>query len=176
MCADFLILNVWTVLFCLIFFFIWKCRTWYLNYWYHFHCLWFSIGYGYDTIYFFSLLSYDLSYSMSQAIFCSFVDFFSCPHDIFIFLAFSKVHVQKCTFRWNTCLFFFCLILFFATIVLEWKSNANGILTLNVKGLIWTLLFVLQNKYILFLDIKGTVSKSSLNMIYFRSKNDYNDN
>lgn len=151
MCADFLILNVWTVLFCLIFFFICKCRTWYLNYWYHFHCLWFSIGYGYDTIYFF------LCYTMIWVI--------ECPRQFFVHLliffwsswhlffpCFSKVHVHKCTFRWNTCLFFFGLILFFATIVLEWKSNANGILTLNAKGLIWTLLFVLQYKYIYFWD------------------------
>lgn len=69
---------------------------------------------------------------------------------------------------------FFCLILFFATIALEWKSNANGILTLNAKGLIWTLLFVLQYKYIYFGDRNGTMFKSTLNIIYFRSENDYN--
>lgn len=152
MCADFFILNVWTVLFCVIFFFICKCRTWYLNYWYHFHCLWFSIGYGYDTIYFF------LCYTMIWVI--------ECPRQFFVHLLiffwsswhlfshalvkymYTNVHLGE-----THVYFFFGLILFFATIVLEWKSNANGILTLNAKGLIWTLLFVLQYKYIYFWDI-----------------------
>lgn len=102
------------------FFFIWKCRTWYLNYWYHFHCLWFSIGYGYDTIYFF------LCYTMIWVI--------ECPRQFFVHLliffwsswhlffpCFSKVHVHKCTFRWNTCLFFFCLIFFLPQLYLDEK-------------------------------------------------------
>lgn len=93
------------------FFFICKCRTWYLNYWYHFHCLWFSIGYGYDTIYFF-FLCYPMIWVIEcpRQLFVHLLIFFWSPWHLFPLLLvkymYTNVHLGE------THVHFFCLILF----------------------------------------------------------------